>query len=189
MFILYAIVAGIVAGLLLGGRMSGLGRLEFRWTPVILAGLLVQVLLFSDFVAERIGGLGPPIYIASTVAVLVAVLRNVRVPGMALVALGAASNLAAILANGGFMPVSEAALLANGREPSTIYSNSRLIADPALEPLTDIFAMPPWMPFANVFSIGDLLIAAGVAVAIVVAMRADRRSAGGVARGQLTRTP
>lgn len=189
MFILYAIVVGLVVGLILGGRLSGLGRLEFHWAPLILAGLVVQVILFSEPVAERIGALGPPIYIASTVAVLAAVLRNVRVPGMPLVALGAAANLAAILANGGFMPVSEAALRANGREPSTIYSNSRLVADPVLEPLTDILAMPPWVPFANVFSIGDVLIAVGVTVAIIVAMRADRDSSPGGAREQLTRTP
>ncbi len=35
---------------------------------------------------------------------------------------------------------------------------------PALWILTDIFALPPPMPFANVFSIGDVLIAIGVAV-------------------------
>lgn len=189
MFILYALAAGLVVGLLFGGRVTGLANLEFRWAPLILAGLLVQLVLFADPVAERIGVLGPPIYVASTLAVLVAVLRNLPVPGMALVALGAASNLAAIVANGGFMPVSEAALLANGREPSAIYSNSRLIADPALEPLTDIFAMPPGMPFANVFSIGDVLIAVGVAIAIVAAMRSARIPGERGAGEHLPRTP
>ena len=46
--------------------------------------------------------------------------------------------------------------------------------DPALWFLTDIFALPRWVPFANVFSVGDLLIATGIAVVIVIAMRAER---------------
>ena len=142
MFILYALVVGVLVGFLVGGRLSGLARLEFRWAPLILAGLAVQLLLFADPVAERIGQFGPPIYVASTLAVLAGVVRNVHVAGMPLVVAGAASNVVAIAANGGFMPVSEAALRANGRTPATIYSNSRLIEDPALAPLTDIFAMP-----------------------------------------------
>jgi len=37
--------------------------------------------------------------------------------------------------------------------------------------LTDIFALPRWMPLANIFSIGDVLIGIGVAIAIAAAMR------------------
>jgi len=50
-----------------------------------------------------------------------------------------------------------------------------VLADPAFAPLTDIFALPDWLPFANVFSIGDVLIAIGVA--IVVAWGMGRRTA------------
>jgi uncharacterized protein DUF5317 len=171
MFLLYAVIAGLFLGLIGGGRLTGLAELRFRWSAVMLAGLLVQVILFTDAIAERVGALGPPIYVASTAAVLVAVLRNLAIPGMAIVVAGAASNLAAIVANGGFMPVSPGALLALGKSPATIYSNSAVVADPALWFLTDIFALPSWLPFTNVFSVGDVLIAVGVAVAIVVAMR------------------
>jgi multisubunit Na+/H+ antiporter MnhE subunit len=41
---------------------------------------------------------------------------------------------------------------------------------PALAPLTDIFALPTWLPGANVFSIGDVLIGLGIALVIVLAM-------------------
>ena len=34
-------------------------------------------------------------------------------------------------------------------------------------------ALPSWLPFANVFSVGDVLIGIGVAVTIALAMRAD----------------
>ncbi len=107
----------------------------------------------------------------STAAVLVAVVRNLAVPGMALVALGAASNLVAIVANGGLMPTTAAALAAAGMDPDDGFSNSAVLADPALAPLTDIFALPAWLPFANVFSIGDVVLGLGVAVVIALGMR------------------
>lgn len=174
MFILYALVIGFVAGLLLGGRPAGLAGLQFRWPWLIIGGLFVQVILFSDQVAEVVGDLGPPIYVGSTALVFLGVLRNIDITGMKVVALGAASNMAAIIANGGYMPAGRGALEALGKSDPTIYSNSAYLEHPALEPLTDIFALPGWLPFSNIFSVGDVLIAAGVAVIIVAAMRRDR---------------
>lgn len=183
MFLLYALVAGLILGLLAGGRLSGLLDLRLRWSALMVAGLLVQIVLFSDVVAERVGALGPPIYVGSTAAVLVAVVRNLSIPGLPIVVAGAASNLAAILANGGFMPASPSALASLGISPGAIYSNSAVVPDPALWPLTDIFALPRWVPFANVFSVGDVLIGIGVAVTIVVAMRRTPAGPDGDPRG------
>ena len=170
MFVLYGVLAGIVVGLLLGGRPGRLADLHVRWAPLIVVGALVQVALFSEAISSRIGPLGPPIYVASMALVLVAVVRNVRIPGLAAVAAGAASNLAAIAANGGYMPASATALGVHAAGGGG-YSNSVVLADPALAPLTDIFALPAWLPAANVFSVGDVAIAVGIVVAIVVQMR------------------
>ena len=71
-------------------------------------------------------------------------------------AAGAASNLLAIVANGGYMPVSPGAAAVLGAHSPSAYSNSIQLPDPVLAPLTDIFALPPWVPFANVFSVGDV---------------------------------
>ena len=171
MFMLYGLVAGLLAGRLAGGEVSRLEGVSIRWAPLALVGLLVQLVLFVHPVAERVGDLGVPLYVGSTSLVLLVVVRNVRVPGLALVAIGAASNLAAIVANGGYMPASAAALAALGKSISTDYTNNALVSAPALAPLTDIFAMPRWLPLANVFSIGDVLISVGIAVAVFVAMR------------------
>jgi hypothetical protein len=173
-FILYAIPIGLLVGRLLGGRVEHLAELRFRWAPLALAGLLAQVVLFAGPVAMAVGSLGPLLYVASTAAVLVAVLRNIRLPGISLVVVGALSNLAAIVANGGVMPASPDAVAALGMEASDGFSNSVVLADPALRPLTDIFALPAWVPFANVFSVGDVLIAVGVAVAIALGMSGRR---------------
>ena len=171
MFILYALVIGLALGFLTGGRPGGLSQLQFRWPWVMLGGLFVQVILFSELVSARIGGAGPPIYAVSTAAVVLAVVANRRITGMLVVAMGAACNFVVIMANGGFMPAALSALEARGQVTSTVYSNSVVLPDPALEPLTDIFALPAWLPFANVFSIGDVLIGVGVIIVIVAAMR------------------
>ena len=170
MFVLYSIPLGILAGILLSGRLDRLSDLRLRWVPLILVGLLVQVAIFTDAGGRAVGGAGPALYIASTAVVFVTVLRNVRIPGVAVVAVGAGCNLAAIAANGGGMPADAAALASIGGLGSG-YTNSIDVAAPALRPLTDIFALPSWLPFANVFSVGDVLIGLGIAATIALAMR------------------
>jgi uncharacterized protein DUF5317 len=176
MFILYAVALGLVIGVLVGGRISGLADIHFRWAPLVFVGFLFQIVLFHPDVASRIGSLGPPLYVLSTAIVVAAVLRNVDLPGMPLVLLGAASNLVAILANGGYMPASPSALAAVGEAAPVIYSNSSVVPNPAFEPLTDVFALPAWLPFNNVFSVGDVILGVGVVIVIVTAMRGGSRT-------------
>lgn len=177
-FILYAIPIGLAAGWLLGGRLDGLAGITFRLVPLALVALAIQVLLFSPLADGLAPDVGRAIYVTSTTLVLVVVIANVRLSGVPLVVAGAAANLAAIVANGGVMPANPTALatLGMGIGPRT---NSVVVARPSLEPLTDLFATPSWLPAANVFSVGDVLIGLGIAVAIASAMRAagSRRGA------------
>ena len=170
MFILYAVVAGLVLGLLSGGRPAALADLRLRWAPAIAIGMAVQLALFSSPLGDAAGDAAPWIYAASNVLVLGAVAVNLAIPGLPLVLLGGLANAVAIIANGGYMPVSADALQAMGRSEASVYSNSRLLAEPVLGPLTDIFAMPTWLPTANVFSLGDVLIGVGIAMAIALGM-------------------
>jgi hypothetical protein len=172
MFILYAIPLGIVLGYLMGGRLEGLAALRFQWAWLAIVGLLVQAALFSPLVGDlTAGGVGEVLYVASTAAVLLAVLRNIGIAGLVLVALGAVSNLAAVVANGGIMPTTLGALETAGLAPRPGFSNSAVVDDPALAPLTDVYALPAWVPFANVFSVGDVLIGLGIVVVIAFGMR------------------
>ena len=85
---------------------------------------------------------------------------NLRVAGVPLVAAGMVSNVAAILSNGGHMPALPAALRAAGLhfEQSR---NSTAVSAPHLSALVDRWAAPDWVPLANVYSVGDVLIAVG----------------------------
>jgi hypothetical protein len=169
--ILVAIPIGILVGLALRGSLGNLASFRFRWAWVAVAGLLVQVALFTPAGDAITGGAGPAIYVGSTIAVFLAVLRNVRLPGMPIVALGSISNLAAIIANGGFMPADAGALAIAGFTDPGSHTNSVVLEHPALQPLTDIFAVPAGIPMANVYSVGDILIAVGIVVLIATLMR------------------
>jgi hypothetical protein len=179
MFMLWAIPAGILAGLAGRGRLEALSDFRFRWGWLAVAGLLVQVGLFTEAGDRLAGGFGPALYVLSTLAVFVAVVRNVRVPGMVIVVLGSIANLAAITANGGAMPADPGALALAGLDGPGLHTNSVVLADPALQPLTDIFAIPAAWPLANVFSVGDVLIGVGIVLVIAAAMRRKTAKATG----------
>jgi Family of unknown function (DUF5317) len=164
--ILYGLALGIVLGLLAGGRIMRLAELDLRWGWVGLAAIGLQVILFSTPVGSMLGWLAPVGYVVTTGAVLLAVFLNIRMVGMPLIAAGAVTNFAAVLANGGYMPSTPEALASAGRAIEPGYSNSAVLQHPALAPLTDIFAIPAGVPLSNVFSVGDVLIAAGIGILV-----------------------
>jgi hypothetical protein len=175
MLLLYAIAAGLLIGLLNRGSLANLAHVRIRWWTLALGGLIFQLVLFSPPVAGVIGAAGPVLYVGSTAIVLVVLLANVRLPGFWLVGVGALLNLIVVLANGGQMPASAEGFLAlygAAAVPTEAFSNSTLIGPQTVFPLLgDIFVLPRPIPLANVFSIGDVLIAIGGAWFIVRTMR------------------
>jgi Family of unknown function (DUF5317) len=183
MFLLVAILVGVAAGLVLGGRPGHLAHLQLRWPGLIFLALVMQVVIFTTWLPVP-RSLLPFLYVLSNVIALVWLGRNIRVAGIPCAAIGAGSNLAAILANGGRMPVdgtllsrargaAEEAAIASAQSPS-----NSVLADSHthLLWLTDRFLLPPPFPFPTVFSIGDLLIGLGVAWLIAAGMRGPRRA-------------
>ena len=67
------------------------------------------------------------------------------------------------------MPVRFAAMHDAGRA-DTVQANSTAMGDPTLPWLVDRWAAPDWIPLANVFSVGDVVIALGAVVIVLAGM-------------------
>jgi hypothetical protein len=149
-----------------GGSLSALGRVRLRYTPAIFGALALQIAIIS-VVPGGSPSLHRVLHIGSYALAAVFVVANRRLAGMRILALGATLNLIAILANNGVMPASRSALRTAGRlTTSTDFVNSAAVAHPRLLFLGDILAVPHSVPLANVYSVGDVLIAIGVVIAI-----------------------
>ena len=137
-------------------------RLRHVW--LVWLALAGQVVLISLLPTQSRGTSAAAHVLTYALAGLFAV-ANHRVPGAIVVGIGGASNLAAITANGGVMPASADALARSGWHAAPgHFANSAAVDHPRLGWLGDIFATPSWLPVHSVFSVGDLIIVAGIAV-------------------------
>jgi Family of unknown function (DUF5317) len=167
----FPVLAAVALGLLLGGSLGRLAELPLRAPWLFVSAIALQVVAFPVGVLpwrthETVASL---LWIASYVVLLAAATLNRRVTGVPIVALGMLLNLAAIVANRGTMPVRVEAMHEAGRVAVT-QANSTALADPALPWLVDRWAAPDWIPLANVFSIGDVVIAIGAVVIVLAGM-------------------
>lgn len=165
---------GLLVGKLLGGSLRALGETRIRSTWLAFAAVALQVAAFPSGVLpwSTPSSVARALWLLSYGLLILMLVRNRKVPGVQVIAAGLACNLAAILANGGLMPVRPAALRAAGRSYD-VHNNSIDLAHPHLAALVDRWGAPHWLPLANVFSVGDVLIGLGTMIAIVIAMRAE----------------
>jgi hypothetical protein len=148
------------------GRLLAFAGLRFRHPELLFGAFALQVAIMKAW-PHRPGVLHPALYLASYALGSWFLILNRRVPGLWLVGVGAAMNGLAIAANGGVMPGTADAFRAAGLVPSPDhFVNSRAVEDARLLFLGDVFAVPSWLPFHNVFSLGDVCIVAGVFVGL-----------------------
>ncbi|MBI3912661.1 MAG: DUF5317 domain-containing protein [Chloroflexi bacterium] len=177
MFFLLLLTASIVLALLRGGKFINLSRVRFRSPLLILLGLWIQIVIYSDFWQAnlQLKPFAPHAYLLSLALLLIALARNLRLPGMRVILFGFTLNALVIALNGGYMPTTPEARAIAGQPilaPGETHNNSiGAGAETRLVFLSDIFAIPKTLPLPNVFSIGDSLIMLGVAYLIQKAMR------------------
>lgn len=172
MVLLWAILLGLLIGLVRHRGLAHLAALKLRAGWLVLLAVLIQILILP------LGQNAQPIvtwgmeylHIASYALLLLFAVINYRERALWLMALGMLSNFIVITVNGGHMPASLDALRAAGRTTTV----ERLLTDGVsgnvilmneatkLNFLGDVFWLPSWVPFANAFSIGDLLLGVGV---------------------------
>jgi hypothetical protein len=162
--IVVAAVAALLLAALLGGRLVRLAGVRLRAGAWLATALLVQtvaLLLPPGWIwAARVGHVGSYLIAGGFLW------ANRRVPGVLLVGLGGLANGLAIAVNAGTLPADPDALARAGVAASSHgLVNSGVLEHPRLALLGDVFAVPAEVPFANVFSVGDVLVVAGVLLA------------------------
>ncbi|MDP9226786.1 MAG: DUF5317 domain-containing protein [Actinomycetota bacterium] len=146
---------------LAGGDLGALASVRFRHTWTVIVGLALQIMIISIIPFSNPGMLAAA-HLVSYGFIGAFVYANRSERGLWVLGAGWGCNLAAIAANGGIMPTASAVVTSSARTvAANEFINSRTLEHPKLQFLGDIFAIPRSWPLHNVFSVGDVLIAAG----------------------------
>jgi hypothetical protein len=190
-----AAVLSVVVAILRGGHLSRLADVKFRHAWLVLAAVALQFPLVYEMVRGRaVAGvaISALMMLASGVALLYALWANRRLPGIALVGVGMLANVTVMVANGGWMPITMEALsrlgalekvVAAGATARVWGAKNIVLArgETHLWWLSDVFVLAAPFPVPGAFSIGDVLVAAGLFSLLQWALvgPAERRSEAG----------
>lgn len=190
---LSTILLALIVGALLGGGIPRLADMRLRWSLLLVAALGLRIAAWASMEA----GIGQSVpiglaYIAAYLLIIGWLWGNWRVPGLQVAAVGIGANLAAVLINGGHMPIWSGAFFAAGFTEADLANDPFhfiLRADTVAEFVArgglfgDVIPIP--LPIIrDVVSIGDLLLALGIFWAIVYSMtRADAPARSSLAFG------
>ena len=176
MFLFFAVIAAALAiAVLVGGDVRRLSQLRIRHIELLLAAFAtkVAVALLGTAHSSVAVTAARPLNVIGAVLLLTVVWFNRRIPGALIFGVGLTLNLVVILAFGGRMPV----LLPRDADPSSpLLALLRGGLDPLHVALAhpqglwfigDIFNIPSIGGHSSLVSIGDLLMAAGVAWLII----------------------
>jgi hypothetical protein len=166
-----ALAIGLVGGFATGGKIGNLARLRFRWPWLMIAALVVRVATILPPL-NRLDASRWAYVSALTVVLAWTIWHTDRIPAIWLVAAGSAINLFVIAANLGRMPVAPEiapSLVQRGQ----IGQYTLIGPGTHLNWLADWIALPG--PFERVlrevYSPGDLIVALGIAMVVLLAMR------------------
>jgi hypothetical protein len=168
--VLVLAVVAVLIGLARGGSLSSLAATKVRWLWLVYAGVLMQVI---GAIALS-GDTGLVVVLASNAVIALWLLLNVRLPGIALAAIGLALNVLVIAANGA-MPVSAEVIEAAGESEAEEIGglkHERLTEDTRFGFLGDVIAVP-WL--REVLSLGDVLLALGIAYFVYARTTSESR--------------
>ncbi len=174
MILLVAVIAAFFISLFAGGHPGRLARLRVRWAWLVPLAFAIQFppIFRPAPSAEGLLSVQALAMVFSYGLLILFLWCNRRLFGIRLIAAGLIMNLAVMVANGGYMPITYQALqksghvhLALGSEPGSRVRNSKDVLLPLEETklwwLSDIFVIPRPAPMTAVFSFGDIMIAIG----------------------------
>lgn len=152
-----AIILGLALSFAAGGSMRRLASVQVEGEWLMLTLFLVQAV--ARQMAGDFGSLGLLVWAACSVALLLLLIRQVRLRGLGLAALGVGLNALVVLLNSGMPVVVSAGSLAEARAAVASSAGFYNLADARtlLPLLGDVLPVG-----TGLASLGDLLLAAGV---------------------------
>ncbi|TMD96477.1 MAG: hypothetical protein E6I72_09360 [Chloroflexi bacterium] len=166
MLFLLAIGLGLVFGLLTGGRLTNLLAIKFRWPWLVLAAVVVRdAALLTPL--NGVAGVQYAYLVGLVAIVAWTVWHWRRLRGIWIVTLGATLNLVVIAANGARMPVAP-------EFAGSLVSRGSVGQYTLMGPGTNLNLLGDWIrlyPAPGAYSIGDVLIALGLAIVLFLAVR------------------
>jgi hypothetical protein len=147
------------------GKFSSLRRLQINGWYLLIFSAILQVLLSRDIIPMDFHYIT---IISTYTFLIICLLFNIRRLSMKIILIGIVFNFIVIAANGGYMPVYQAALDFAGYDLSNITSgkldafhslfseNSRLFF------LSDFIPIPEPYWFPQIWSLGDLFLMVGI---------------------------
>jgi hypothetical protein len=170
---LLAIAFGIVLGVAGGGNLSNLARLKFRWPWLLVTAVVVrEAVTFTPL--SRIDVARYIYMLTLALIVLWTIWHLKRLPGIWLVTAGALSNLVVVAANGGRMPVSVE--IARTQLGGILFQRGTIGQYTVMGPDTHLGFLGDWLsiwPLPQAYSLGDLLIAVGLALVVLIAIHSS----------------
>jgi hypothetical protein len=175
-FLFFAVIAAaLVIAVLIGGDVRRLSQIKIQHLELLVAAFAVKVAvaILGTTHSQAAVTVARPLNVIGAVLLLAVVWFNRRIPGALLFGAGLSLNLIAIVTFGGRMPVllphevdpnsPVLALLRGGLDPLHV----ALDHPQGLWFIGDVFTIPGLGGHSSLVSIGDLLMAAGIAWLII----------------------
>lgn len=166
------LILGIIIGKLRGGNVRNLGKFIFKSSFLLVFSLILQLgtSILISIGYEKVIDNRMFIYIVAYIMLFIVLFLNLGRGSVWFILIGAIANFAAIVLNGGSMPIDVALL-----EKMNFENMLQSIKIGAMPNYIDIneaysftiylakrFATPIWYPLKQIFSAGDIAISLGL---------------------------